>query len=110
MSKLLWYLIIKSLDQTKKEDVELFDTLNKVSINSKLACLKISKEVYHNYLFHINKQMFIWEQSYGWDGWGSYKGQWRITEWEPSQQDIDSCENESFIFRGTVNDVLEYKS
>jgi len=106
MSKLLWYLFIKSLDQKKDEHIKLFDTLFNVCKNSRYACLKISKEVYSEYLNYINKPMFIWRKSL--DGWGGfYKGKWCITEWKPSKEDIDPLGNSNILFKGSINKVLK---
>ena len=40
------------------------------------------------------------------DGGGYYNAQWRITNSQPTQEDIDRCGNSKILFMGTIGDIF----
>lgn len=109
-STLTWYLIIKSLDQENFEHVDIFDILMETCRSSRNACIKISKEIYSEYLSFCDKPQYIWRQAL--DGWGGfYNGQWRITEHKPDKMEVDALQNsKGCIHKNSINNILNLSS
>jgi hypothetical protein len=100
---LSWYLLIKSLDQTNKEHVLIFDALMKTCHNSRKAGMLVAKEEKQKYL---NSVVFVWRQAM--DGWGGYyRHQWRMTDHRPAQEEIDPMKNTNgFLHKNMIKNIL----
>lgn len=106
---LAWYLVIKTLNQKDKEHVKTFDALMKTCRSSKKACLIIAEEVRREFFGYIIRTQYVWRQAL--DGWGGYyNAQWRITDYEPKQDEVDALGNsDGWIHRRSIKDVLSIK-